>query len=139
MTTLSLTSLVTAAALTIGLPTVADAQRHGERWNQGHPNAQVQHPRASDVPLRVQRHGYHTPRGQAQRHHGAQVHPPRGPAIQSGTNARHYQRVDPHAGYRMGHPPRGHHYRHSGGTVYLVEDQSLQVIAVIGLLSALLR
>jgi len=121
----------------------AQAQRHAAPWHPGQPHGQAQHPRASEVPMRTERHGYHAPRGpawrgQPGRRHGAQAQPPRAQAIRPGTSARQYQRVVPRYGHRLGHPPRGHHYRNIGGTVVLVDDRSLQVVAIIGLLAALL-
>lgn len=127
MKALSLTALAAAAALAVTLPAPAEAQRHGDRWQRGFDQAQphrrdgrprAQHPRASEVPMRADRH--------------------RHPGLRPGHSARQYPRYHPRAGYRIGPPPRGHHYRMAGNTVVLVNDRTLQVVTVLGLLAALL-
>jgi len=128
MKALSLTALTAAAGLALAIPEPAEAQRYGDRWQRGPAHAhhhghrtrpQAQHPRASEVPFHSERHRHYAPR--------------------PGYSARHYQRFHPQARYRIGPPPRGHHYRRYGDRVVLVDDRNLHIVAIIGLLTALLH
>ncbi len=142
MRSLSLTALAFTASMALSVPAAADSQRHGDRWQRGPAHAQ-HYGQRTHLQARHQRtHSFHqrpqvrhsrsteTPLPSEQPFHHAQ---------RTGPSAYHYQRFYPQAHHRIAAPPRGHHYRHQGKQVILVNDHNLQIVAIVGLLSALLR
>lgn len=65
------------------------------------------------------------------------VHASTGPRI--GDNARRGQRFERTTNSRFAAPPRGQEYRVVDGTLVRVDSKTLQIVAVVGLLSALLN
>lgn len=120
MNTISLIAAAGAMAMTCAMPAPAEAQqRHGHRGGK---------------PAIVQHHHHHhaTPGRRAApqpMHRGARA----------GHSARHAQVWHHGPRYRVGPPPRGQHYRVIDNQVVRVDNNTLQIIAITGLLTALLR
>ncbi|MFN3823810.1 MAG: hypothetical protein ACK4RN_07520 [Pseudorhodobacter sp.] len=106
--------------LTQAIPAPAEAQQR-----QGHRGGK---------PAIVQQHHFHyaTPNRRA-----VQPQQHRGPRIgQHARNGRVWHQGPRH---RVGPPPRGQHYRVIDNRVVRVDNNTLQIVAIAGLLSALLR
>lgn len=67
----------------------------------------------------------------------APVHQTSAPRI--GDSGRHGQRFERHANSRFAAPPRGQEYRVVDGNLVRVDSKTLRIVAVVGLLSALLN
>lgn len=98
-------------------------------------------------PVELVGHNRNRHRGPAARHapphrwHGPapRAHAPqhRGPRV--GHGARNARIINHGHGYRLAPPPRGQHYRIVDNTVVRVDDRTLQIVAVMGLMSLFLR
>ncbi len=118
----------------------ASAQPVYVPYQQPHPSAQhpqAQHPQAPS-PHAQKPHGQPPqPQVQAPRHPQPQLQQPRPPAVgDRPREARPFHHAD---STRFRAPPRGQEYRVVDGYVVLVDSRTLQIVNVLGLLSALIR
>ena len=105
-----------------------------------HPQAQhpqAQHPQAPSPHAQKPHAQPPQPQVQAPRHPQPQIQQPRPPAVgDRPREARPFHHAD---STRFRAPPRGQEYRVVDGYVVLVDSRTLQIVNVLGLLSALIR
>ena len=116
-------------------PQVLPPQPSAQHPQAQHP--QAQHPQAPSPHAQKPHAQPPQPQVQAPRHPQPQIQQPRPPAVgDRPREARPFHHAD---STRFRAPPRGQEYRVVDGYVVLVDSRTLQIVNVLGLLSALIR